>query len=219
MVANLSLLGVDAGLLPVKRLDQAKQRLLPHVTDSQRVTVARALFEDALDLCASFPALEWWVVSDDEEVHSASKRRGFSVAPDPGEGLNRALESGIATVIAAGAGSVTIIPSDVPLAWAGDLQDITDTGATSSMVVVPSRDGGTNALYLSPSDVIKPSFGEFSFKAHLSDAESLGIRCSMLTLPRLELDIDTIEDVDAYLARPKRADTRTSTVLAEIRAG
>ena len=208
---------MEAGLLPVKRLDQAKQRLLPHVTDSERLTIARALFEDALDLCTSFPALEWWVVSDDEEVRSISLQRGFSVAPDPGNGLNGALESGIATVIEAGAESVTIIPSDVPLAWAGDLQDIVDTGATSSMVVVPSRDGGTNALYLSPPDVIKPSFGEFSFKAHLSDAENLGLRCSMLALQRLELDIDTIDDVDAYLARPKAADTRTSTVLADIR--
>lgn len=217
MATNLSLLAMDAGLLPVKRLDEAKQRLLPHVTEDDRVTIARALFEDALDLCASFPVIEWWVLSDDDEVRSAAKARGFSLAVDDGKGLNTALESGIRTVTEAGAGSVMIIPTDVPLAWAGDLQDIADTGATSSIVVVPSRDGGTNALYLSPGDVIKPSFGEFSFKAHLAEAERLGIRCSMLALPRLELDIDTIEDVDAYLARPKPAETRTATLLAQIR--
>ena len=112
---------------------------------------------------------------------------------------------------------MTIFPSDVPLAWEGDLRDIVDTGATSSVVVAPSRDGGTNALYLSPCDALTPSFGRFSFKAHLAEAERLGIRCTMLSLPRLELDIDTIEDVDAYLARPKAADTRTSQVLTEIR--
>jgi 2-phospho-L-lactate guanylyltransferase len=209
---------MDAGLLPVKRLDDAKRRLLPHVTDEDRLTIARALFEDALDLCESVPGLEWWIVSDDDEVLEEAGRRDFGVVTDPGTGLNDALGSGISTVMQAGADSVTIIPSDVPLAWAGDLHDIADTGATSSVVVVPSRDGGTNALYLSPADVLRPSFGEFSFKAHLADAERLGIRCTMLALPRLELDIDTIEDVDAYLARPKPAETRTSTVLAEIRA-
>lgn len=208
---------MDAGLLPVKRLDAAKKRLLPHVTDEERLTIARALFEDALDLCASTQFLEWWVVSDDERVLAETAARGFGTVPDPGAGLNAALEKGIATVIDAGAASVTIFPSDVPLAWEGDLRDIVDTGATSSVVVVPSRDGGTNALYLSPCDALTPSFGQFSFKAHLAEAERLGIRCTMLSLPRLELDLDTIEDVDAYLARPKAADTRTSRVLTEIK--
>lgn len=209
---------MDAGLLPVKRLDAAKRRLLPHVTDEDRLTIARALLEDALDLCESSSALEWWVVSDDEGVLTEAAQRGFGTVADPGTGLNDALEAGIDAVIRAGASSVTIVPSDVPLAWSGDLADILDTGATSSVVVVPSRDGGTNALHLSPPDALKPSFGEFSFKAHLADAERLGIRCTMLALSRLELDIDTIDDVDAYLARPKGAETRSATVLAEIRA-
>jgi 2-phospho-L-lactate guanylyltransferase len=106
----------------------------------------------------------------------------------------------------------------VPLAWAGDLQDIADTGATSDVVVVPSRDGGTNALYMSPGDLMEPLFGEHSFKAHLHAAEELGKRCTILALARLELDIDTIEDVDAFLARPKVAETRSSVVLARARA-
>lgn len=209
---------MDAGLLPVKGFDLAKRRLLPHVSDEERLTIARALFEDALDLCGSTTGIEWWVISDDQEVLAAARARGLGLVDDPGTGLNEALSAGIRTVIEAGAESVTIVPTDVPLAWAGDLQDITDTGATSSVVVVPSRDGGTNALYLSPPDVLEPSFGEFSFKAHLAEAERLGLRCSMLALPRLELDIDTIEDVDAYLARPKAAESRTSAVLAGIRA-
>lgn len=191
--------------------------MLPHVTEGECLTIARALLEDALDLCSSAEMLQWWVVSDDEEVRDLAARRGFRLAADPGEGLNRALEAGIAEIVAAGADSVTIIPMDVPLAWAGDLEDIYDTGAASDVVVVPSRDGGTNGLFLSPADVLSPRFGEFSFKAHLAEAERLKKRCTMLALPRLELDIDTIDDVDAYLARPKAAETRSSSVLANIR--
>lgn len=210
---------MDAGLLPVKRLDTAKRRLLPHVTEQERLTIARALLEDALDLCGSATMFEWWVVSDDESVRDMARGRGFNLADDPGTGLNDALEAGVATAMSAGAESVTIIPTDVPLAWSGDLQDLFDTGATSEVVVVPSRDGGTNGLYLSPGDVLRPKFGEFSFKAHLAEAERLAKRCTMLSIPRLELDIDTIDDVDAYLARPKGpAETRTSVVLADVRA-
>ena len=210
---------MDAGLLPVKHLDRAKSRLLPHVTDDQRRAIALAMLTDALDLCAAVKGLAWWVVTDDETAIAMAHERGFDVVVDPGTGLNDALEAGIATVTAAGAGSVTIVPVDVPLAWAGDIQDLLDTGATSEIVVVPSRDGGTNALYLSPTDVLEPQFGEFSFKAHMNEAERLGKRCTMLPLPRLELDIDTIADVDAYLARPKAVETRSSVVLTQIRAG
>jgi 2-phospho-L-lactate guanylyltransferase len=209
---------MDAGLLPVKNLDLAKRRLLPHVSEEERFTIARALLEDALDLCASAGFMSWWVVSEDATVRELASERGFALVDDPGEGLNRALVAGIQAVTQAGADSVTIVPSDVPLAWAGDLQDIIDTGATSEIVAVPSRDGGTNALYLSPPTTLEPAFGPFSFKAHLAAAERLGKRCTMLPLSRLELDIDTIEDVDAYLARPKAAETRASVVLADIRA-
>ena len=210
---------MDAGLLPVKRLDRAKQRLLPHVSEAEREAIARALLDDALALCESATMFEWWVVSDDPDVAALASSRGFGIAEDPGLGLNAALRSGIATAMAAGADSVTIIPADIPLAWSGDLQDLHDTGATSEVVVVPSRDGGTNALYLAPGDVLAPRFGAFSFKEHLAEAERLGRRCSILALPRLELDIDTIEDVDAYLARPKSVETRSSVVLTAIRVG
>jgi 2-phospho-L-lactate guanylyltransferase len=208
---------VEAGILPVKRLDRAKQRLLPHVSDADRVAIARSLLEDALDLCASADSYHWWVVSDDDGVLELAGERGFEVVADPGKGLNAALGAAISAATSAGATAVTIIPTDVPLAWAGDLADIADTGATSDVVVVPSRDGGTNGLYMSPGDLIEPLFGEHSFKAHLAAAEALGKRCSILALPRLELDIDTIEDVDAYLARPKAAETRSSVVLARVR--
>lgn len=191
---------------------------MPHVTDAARIEIARALLEDALDLCGSAESYSWWVVSDDDAVLEAAQARGFGTVVDPGAGLNAALKAAIAVATSAGATSVTIVPTDVPLAWAGDLQDIADTGATSDVVVVPSRDGGTNALYMSPGDLMEPLFGEHSFKAHLEAAENLGKRCTILALARLELDIDTIEDVDAFLARPKAAETRSSVVLAQARA-
>ena len=208
---------MEAGILPVKRPDRAKQRLADDLTDNERIEVTRALLHDAFELCSSADRYSWWVVSDDPEVLTEAADRGFTPVTDPGRGLNAALEAAIAAATQAGATSVTIIPADVPLAWKGDLQDIADTGETSDIVVVPSRDGGTNALYLSPGDVMKPHFGEASLKEHIADAERLGKRCSILALPRLELDIDTVADIDAFLERPKAAETRSSVVLAKVR--
>lgn len=208
---------MDVGILPVKGLQRAKQRLASRLSDEDRLAVATALFEDALDLCSSFDEVSWWVVSDDTQVLGAAAQRGFETVEDPGQGLNVALQQALDAVISAGATSATVIPSDIPLAWKGDLQDLVDTGATSDAVLVPARDGGTNALFLSPPDLLEPRFGDGSFMAHLAEAERLGKRCSILSLPRMELDIDTVEDIDAYLARPKPAETRSSEVLARVR--
>ncbi|MDQ3646452.1 MAG: hypothetical protein M3345_05885, partial [Actinomycetota bacterium] len=94
------------------------------------------------------------------------------------------------------------------------LEDLLDTGATSDVVLVPStRDGGTNALYLSPPDVITPRFGPASLQAHLALAERLKLRCALLDLPRMALDLDTIEDAGELLERPDHGNSRTVAVL------
>ena len=209
---------MDAGILPVKALDRAKSRLSPHFDATERRRIADALFEDALAMCATVDFLEWWVVSDGNEVLERAESRGFRTVADPGAGLNPALQKAIGVALEAGATSVAIIPCDAPLAFRGDLVDLVDTGATSDMVVVPSeKDGGTNGLYLNPPDLFEPNFGEGSLRRHLDIAERRSYRCSLLSLPRLALDIDTIEDVRDYLAKPKHAPSRTAAVLEELR--
>jgi 2-phospho-L-lactate guanylyltransferase len=119
-----------------------------------------------------------------------------------------------------GARSVTILPSDTPLARRSDLHDILDTGATSDLVVVPSRaDGGTNALYMSPANLMEPQFGAGSLAAHVREAQERKLRCSILSLERVELDIDTIEDVDAFLGMTGGGPGRTEELLGRLRRG
>lgn len=208
---------MDAGLLPVKALDRAKQRLSTHFGADERRRIADAMFEDALDLCDSAGFLTWWVVSDGDEILERAAARGLSCVRDEGVGLNEAVQEGISAARGAGAESVTVIPCDTPLAFRGDLLDLLDTGATSDVVVVPSeKDGGTNGLYLSPPDLLAPNFGEGSLRRHLALGEKGGYRCALLSLPRLALDIDTVEDVRDFLNRPRHAPNHTSAVLEEL---
>lgn len=208
---------MDAGLVPVKRFDRAKQRLASHLSPPQRAEIARALWEDALALCLSAPVFEWWIVTDDEDVLEEAKAAGLETVRDPGGGLNRALSEAVRNLVSAGADSVSVVPSDVPLAYAGDLQDLLDTGSTSDVVVVPSGEGGgTNGLYLSPPGLIEPRFGPGSLQSHIAEAERLKARCSILELPRMSLDLDTMEDIEAYLAQPKFAPSKTVEALARL---
>lgn len=211
---------MDAGILPVKRLDRAKQRLGEHFSDETRLQIARALLEDALRLCRSSAGfISWWVVSDDPNVLDRASSYNLHGIKDESETLNGAIAFATRKVELEGATSVTIIPSDAPLAFEGDLRDLLDTGATSDLVLVPSeRDGGTNAIYMRPATLLDPQFGPQSLNAHIALAGRLGLRCSMLVLPRLALDIDTLEDVDEFLKRDTLGTSASVRVLKTLRA-
>jgi 2-phospho-L-lactate guanylyltransferase len=69
------------------------------------------------------------------------------------------------------------------------------------MTIVPSRDGkGTNALAVSPPDLIPFHFGDSSFEPHCAAARALGIEPRVLRLPGLGLDIDTPDDLALFRA-------------------
>ena len=210
---------MDAGILPVKDPKDAKRRLSDSFSDAERQLIAEALFQDALTMCASVEFLTWWVVSSSADVRDAAAARGFAVIEDSGEGLNQALELALVAVKAAGADSVTIVPADAPTAWRGDIEDLVDTGATADIVVVPAgSDGGTNGLYISPPDLIGPLFGSGSLQAHIKEAELKSLRCAVLPLPRLGLDLDTEEDVQTLLKKPANEhDGATLKLLRKLR--
>jgi 2-phospho-L-lactate/phosphoenolpyruvate guanylyltransferase len=208
---------MEAGIVPVKRLDQAKSRLADAYGHAQRAAIARALMEDALELCRRVDYLTWFVVSDDQSVIDLAEARGLVAVRDAGAGLNQALLLAMDEVLGQGARSVTIIPADVPLTAPEDIADLIDTGATSDVVLVPSGpDGGTNGLYMRPPGLIHPSFGVGSLGAHAESARVRSLRCSILGLPRMELDIDTPDDVDALLATGSTS--RTATVLRGLKS-
>jgi 2-phospho-L-lactate guanylyltransferase len=69
------------------------------------------------------------------------------------------------------------------------------------VVIVPDRHGsGTNALLLSPPDVVAPSFGAGSFARHAARARAAGAMVQVCELPSLGLDVDTPDDLAALRA-------------------
>ena len=94
------------------------------------------------------------------------------------------------------------------------------------MVIVPDRHGaGTNALLLSPPDVIEPSFGPGSFARHAARAHAAGTTVRVAEVRSLGLDVDTPDDLHALheaLAAPAgrgAADARAAGADAVRRRG
>lgn len=206
---------MDVGIVPVKRLDRAKTRLEALLGAEGRRDLAAALLDDALALCAATP-LRWVIVSDDDAVLERAEGAGHRGVRDGGDGLNEALAVARDAAVEMGATSVTIVPCDVPLARSDDVLDILDTGDTSDVVLVPARDGGTNGLYLRPPGALLPRFGPSSVSAHASAAEAAGLRCSLMPLERLALDVDTEDDVVALLADAGADETNAGRLLAHL---
>ncbi|MDQ3954728.1 MAG: 2-phospho-L-lactate guanylyltransferase [Actinomycetota bacterium] len=208
---------MDAGVVPVKALDRAKSRLGQAYGDEKRAALVEALLEDTFSLCSSVSFLEWFFVSSDRGVLERAEQLGFQPIEEAGDGLNDALTQACTEIAALDFESVTVLPADLPLAEKWDLHDLVDTGATSDIVVVPSRnDGGTNGLYLCPPRVIEPRFGTQSFRAHLKEGEAKGVRCAILAPPRLGLDIDTVEDAVELMERG--GESKTAQLLATFGA-
>jgi 2-phospho-L-lactate guanylyltransferase len=65
-------------------------------------------------------------------------------------------------------------------------------------VIVPDRHGqGTNALLLTPPDVMAPAFGPGSFARHAARARAAGAAIRVADVSSLGLDVDTPEDLAA----------------------
>jgi 2-phospho-L-lactate guanylyltransferase len=92
------------------------------------------------------------------------------------------------------------VPGDAPLLDPIELRTLLE-GQGRGAAIVPDRHGtGTNALLLSPPDVIEPSFGPDSLPRHVAAAEVAAVDYSVDELPSLSLDVDTPDDL-AEVAR------------------
>jgi len=230
-----------AAILPVKRFDQAKQRLGASVADPLRLALTRAMVTDVLSALARTPALELTIVVTCEPAASAAARElGAVVLADaPQSGQSAAASVGVRYAVAAGIERVLCIPGDCPTLDPGELQALLsgarsagapagpplqapaeDAGARrAEVVIVPDRHGsGTNGLLLAPPDAIAPSFGPDSCARHRELARAAGADWRLERVPSLLLDIDTGADLAVLrerLAGLGAHATRTGAVLGQ----
>jgi 2-phospho-L-lactate guanylyltransferase len=114
-----------------------------------------------------------------------------------------------------GATSLAVIPGDVPLITAADIDGIMHQGQRFDVVIVPSWDSrGTNAILMRPPDALRLRFGSWSFFPHVKQAKRKGLSYRVLRLPRLALDVDTPADLARLV--PQAMGTRSAAALAAM---
>ena len=104
-----------------------------------------------------------------------------------------------------GVPAALVIPADIPLLRAGDIELVVEQiarhdGVSPFVLLVPSHDRmGTNALLLSPPNVIGLRFGYDSFSYHLSQVAAGEMPLRILENERIALDIDEPRDLERFL--------------------
>ena len=96
------------------------------------------------------------------------------------------------------------LPADIPLLSPEDIDALLRAhGSAPAVTLAPSRDEqGSNAVVCSPPEVLPLRFGDDSYFPHLERARALGIEPTVVQRPALALDVDTPDDLQAFLAKP-----------------
>ncbi len=189
-------------IIPVKRLEMAKSRLSPLLSINERKQFCLEMLKDVLTAVKTANYIHRTVVmSMDETALQVAKT--FDAIPfiQNKLGLNQAILEVINWCIERGVSSTLILPADIPLVTSLDLNRIYSLGKNSGIVISPSRNGeGTNALLLTPPNVISTFYGQDSFRKHIEEASTQGTSIHIFRSLRVALDIDTVEDLIAFLA-------------------
>ena len=200
-------------ILPVKRFGLAKQRLAERLSPEQREALAQAMVTDVLGaLVISRRLDEVLVITNEPTVVSIAEPLGATIAPDHRDaGQSAAAAIGVEYAKRNGFERVLLVPGDCPALDRDELDALLDEHTDSpSVVIVPDRHGaGTNALLLTPPDVIAPSFGPESFERHRELADAAGVTSAVARPATLLIDIDTPADLAALLAGPRQRAPRT----------
>jgi 2-phospho-L-lactate/phosphoenolpyruvate guanylyltransferase len=200
-------------------------------TASERALLAQAFLTDTLAAVRRTSGVERvLVVSSANELTEASERPSalaaavrerlglpaVTIVPDPGNGLNPAIDSGIASARALNATEwVAALTGDLPLLQAVDLAAALRLATANPLSVVPDKDGvGTTMITAAPGVPVLARFAGPSLAAH----EGAGhVRLDVATESSLRFDIDSVDDLDVALMRSPGLGRATRELVARLR--
>lgn len=200
-------------VIPMKDPSKAKTRLATALPPEQRQRLAVALFRATIAKLQN--ALSYLpegtsdiaVVSHSSVIAGIAKKSGLIFIDDKNaDTLSLAVDEAANWANRQGYTALCVVPSDLAAPSRKDLTRLlTYPLSNESAVFCPSQDLGTNAL-LTPLPCPFPfRYGPRSLIAHRQAAESSGLCPRVLQLSSLQVDVDTIDDLNHLLAQSPEA--------------
>jgi len=175
-------------LVPVKAFADAKARLAPVLSSSERQALSRWTAERVVAAAGELPV---FVACDDQAVATWAVDHGATVLWHPGVGLNAAVHDSVAELRERGVQHVIVTHGDLPRPTA--LAAVAHPGTIT--LVPDASDDGTNVVALPTSVPFAFAYGAGSFRRHLAQALACGVPVAVRRDPLLAIDIDYPSDL------------------------
>jgi len=194
---------MQALLLPVKDLNNAKKRLMGVLTPEERFALARAMLADTIRAVRGVRCAEKvFVVTNYKPVMQlAEENRWESLREERQISESDSVDAASKICEQLSVTGLLRLPLDLPLIQSSDIDELlTVECQVPALVIVPSRDGtGTNAMMRTPPTLFPSHFGGGSFAKHLAEAERAHARVMVRRNARVEMDVDDEADLRALL--------------------
>jgi len=202
-------------IVPVKNLGASKQRLSEIFNPQERTLLTIAMLEDVLSALKKSVVDKVVVVGENSEVNQEAKKFGAYYLSGCQVGLNPAVEEASTWCADKGASSILVLPADIPLVTAQDINQIIDPRFGEPLVVLsPSQNWGTNALYQNPPKLIPACFGPKSFMNQIKEAYIRKALVRVHFSTEFATDIDSVIDLKILLKA--ETDSACKRVLEQI---
>jgi 2-phospho-L-lactate guanylyltransferase len=191
-------------MIPLKNLNNAKQRLGEAFDQEHRSLLAEAMLRDVSTAAAGVAdRVDIYLVSGDGRARQLAAEFDFGVIEDTrNESETAAIKMATAWCEERGYDSTMVVPGDVPLTTSVELCRVLDAAPEQGAVFVPAHDGrGSNCILRRPASVIPLRFGNDSFLPHCEAMKKTGKPLVILELPGIGLDIDNPYDVELLVQR------------------
>lgn len=212
-----------AAAILMKDPADAKSRLRPALGNDARESLTLLLFDNTLDFLIACHDGPVGVVTRSTTIAERTRARGAVVIEEaPGGDINAAASLAADWAQGMGAGRLLVMHADIPTLTKEELTQLLAAGHGAPVVIAASRDGGTNALLLTPPGAIAFRFGPQSADAHEAAARAAGCDVARLVLTHLSRDVDRPEDLAEAIRLPSaNANLRVFAVpgIGEIAAG
>ena len=185
-------------LVPVRAFASAQTRLGRLMSHERRVQFAKKMFDHVLDVLLAMGLGGVAIVTDSPSLADHVRDRGAKALLDPPDAdLAKAVDVGLATLARHGATAAVVLMADLPRLATSDVSQLVDLLAQNPVVLAPDRDGGsTNALAVSPPDLMPTSFGfPDSLARHQASARRHHAPPLVCRMPNLALDVDSAADI------------------------
>jgi len=184
-------------LIPLKRLDAAKTRLAPALTETERGRLMAGMLAGVVRAAVRAGAGRVALASSDPSAPGLARRLGVECVSDGGLPWNEGLVHA-RSLLDRPAAAVLYLAGDLPLVDAADVTALVDSGAEGIAVIGRAHDGGTNALWVCPAGALVPAFGAAGSAAvHAARAREHGLEPIIVDRPGISRDVDTPADLAA----------------------